>query len=58
MKYTHITIRLPASLLAAAFEKVRQGELSLSQLINEYLEAYTASEPSQHVEDITNRRGV
>lgn len=45
MKLTHITIRLPASLLAAAFRKVRHGDLSLSQVITKYIEAYAASDP-------------
>ena len=45
MKYTTLTVRIPATLLAAAFLKVRQGDLSLAQVIRSYLEAYSASQP-------------
>lgn len=48
MKYTKLTIRIPATLLAAAFLKVRQGELSLAQVIRNYLEDYSASPPAKH----------
>lgn len=47
MKYTQLRIRIPATLLAATFKKVRQGKLSLSQVINNYLEAYAASQPTK-----------
>lgn len=47
-KLTTLTIRLPATLLAATFLKVRQGDLSLAQVIRNYLEAYTASPPTKH----------
>ena len=42
-----LTIRIPATLLAASFRKVRQGDLSLAQVIRNYLEAYSASQPDK-----------
>ena len=50
MKYTHLTVRLPSSLLAATFKKVRQGDLSLSQVLLKFLETYTDSEPVKRAE--------
>lgn len=47
MKYTTLTVRIPATLLAATFLKVRQGELNLAQVIHNYLEAYSASQPAK-----------